>query len=291
MNEISVSEAQEYDVMFVGSARFEYFTTITAHSPEEAYQLAMDFESSDKFISILQDGIYYNLNDNVDIEIDGFDPDEYISENNYRMEKITQEGSFVDQPNMIPGDKTKKKSPTDVMQKWRCTIDTLKQKLKKGIQVETEHSTNTRVAAEIALDHLYEDFNYYEKLDKTGLEEEPNEEQSGQISKWIKKGVTPPPPPPKKKVREITVGNEPDIIQQVKEFFNTRYRYISHSLSDSQINKFINNELKHRSCPKNTQEAVEWIASGLSDYILYNGLAGRLSDYILSNGLADDVQP
>ena len=197
---------------------------------------------------------------------------------NYRMEKITQEGSFVDQPNMIPVDKTKKKSPTDVMQKWRCTIDTLKQKLKKGIQVETEHSTNTRVAAEIALDHLYEDFNYYEKLDKTGLEEEPNEEQSGQISKWIKKGVTPPPPPPKKKVREITVGNEPDIIQQVKEFFNTRYRYISHSLSDSQINKFINNVFKHPSCPKNTQVAVEWIACGLSDYIL-------------SNGLADDVQP
>lgn len=48
--------------------------------------------------------------------------------------------------------------------------------LKKGIQVEKEHTTYGQTAREIALDHLAEDPNYYTKLKKANLEEEKYDE-------------------------------------------------------------------------------------------------------------------
>jgi uncharacterized protein YeeX (DUF496 family) len=49
--------------------------------------------------------------------------------------------------------------------------DVNKEELKKGIKVEKEHTTDTKTAARIALDHLSEDPKYYTKLEKAGLEE------------------------------------------------------------------------------------------------------------------------
>jgi hypothetical protein len=47
--------------------------------------------------------------------------------------------------------------------------------IKKGIEVEMEHTDDKRVALKIALDHLKEDPKYYDKLTKAGLEEkQPN---------------------------------------------------------------------------------------------------------------------
>lgn len=42
----------------------------------------------------------------------------------------------------------------------------LKNQLKKGVKVEMEHTKDKRVAEKIALDHLYEDPEYYSKLSK-----------------------------------------------------------------------------------------------------------------------------
>lgn len=47
--------------------------------------------------------------------------------------------------------------------------------IKKGLEVEMEHTSNKKVALKIALDHLAEDPNYYDKLQIAGLEEELNE--------------------------------------------------------------------------------------------------------------------
>jgi len=49
----------------------------------------------------------------------------------------------------------------------------IKPKLMKGIKVEMEHTTDVRIATEIAMDHLWEDINYYEKLAK--IEKPTNE--------------------------------------------------------------------------------------------------------------------
>ena len=49
--------------------------------------------------------------------------------------------------------------------------DVDREELKRGIQVEKEHTTDNKTATRIALDHLSEDPKYYTKLDKAGLEE------------------------------------------------------------------------------------------------------------------------
>jgi hypothetical protein len=44
--------------------------------------------------------------------------------------------------------------------------------IKKGIEVEMEHTNDPKIALKIALDHIKEDPKYYYKLKKAGLEEE-----------------------------------------------------------------------------------------------------------------------
>jgi hypothetical protein len=45
-------------------------------------------------------------------------------------------------------------------------VKSLKKQLQKGIKVELEHTDDENVAREIAMDHLYEDPKYYDKLKK-----------------------------------------------------------------------------------------------------------------------------
>ena len=49
----------------------------------------------------------------------------------------------------------------------------IKKELQKGIKIEMEHTNDKEMAKEIAMDHLWEDPNYYIKLDK--MEKETNE--------------------------------------------------------------------------------------------------------------------
>ena len=53
-----------------------------------------------------------------------------------------------------------------VAKKHGVSIDQIKQQLAKGIKVEMEHTTHQDVAHEIALDHLGEEPDYYDKLEK-----------------------------------------------------------------------------------------------------------------------------
>jgi hypothetical protein len=46
----------------------------------------------------------------------------------------------------------------------RCPRNVLKHELRRGINVEMEHTRSRRVAREIACDHLTEDRRYYTKL-------------------------------------------------------------------------------------------------------------------------------
>jgi hypothetical protein len=51
----------------------------------------------------------------------------------------------------------------------KVTGDEVVKKISKGADVEMEHTKDRKVAMRIAVDHLKEDFNYYEKLRKAGL--------------------------------------------------------------------------------------------------------------------------
>ena len=61
-----------------------------------------------------------------------------------------------------------KKTPSaeEIARKHRVSIDYIINQLKLGIKVELEHTTDKKVAEEIALDHLSELPDYYTKLQK-----------------------------------------------------------------------------------------------------------------------------
>lgn len=61
-------------------------------------------------------------------------------------------------------------SPNLIAKKHNISVQHILNQLKKGITVEKEHTSNAKIATEIALDHLSEDPNYYDKLDKLKLE-------------------------------------------------------------------------------------------------------------------------
>jgi hypothetical protein len=61
----------------------------------------------------------------------------------------------------LPGGKADKMKPTDFDKK----------RLMKGIHVEMEHTDDISLAMEIAMDHLAEDPNYYDKLELIHHEE------------------------------------------------------------------------------------------------------------------------
>lgn len=57
-----------------------------------------------------------------------------------------------------------KKSKEEKNQEIESMIRSLKRELALGMKVELEHTPETAVAREIAMDHLYEDPKYYTKL-------------------------------------------------------------------------------------------------------------------------------
>ena len=66
----------------------------------------------------------------------------------------------------IPGGLAQGMSPQDIAKIHNVGLDQIRNSLEKGIKVELEHTTSIGIASEIALDHLYEDINYYDKLEK-----------------------------------------------------------------------------------------------------------------------------
>lgn len=57
-------------------------------------------------------------------------------------------------------------SPETIAKKHGISLDTINKQLAMGIKVEKEHSKDSKVAREIALDHLRELPDYYTKLKK-----------------------------------------------------------------------------------------------------------------------------
>jgi hypothetical protein len=52
----------------------------------------------------------------------------------------------------------------DIAKRHKVDVSIAKEALKNGITVEMEHTSDKDLAKEIAMDHLYEDINYYDKL-------------------------------------------------------------------------------------------------------------------------------
>lgn len=73
---------------------------------------------------------------------------------------------------LIPGGIAQNKDINDLIEKYTPTYkgdnitSYINKQLEDGIKIEKEHTTDENIAKEIAIDHLWEDINYYIKLDK-----------------------------------------------------------------------------------------------------------------------------
>jgi len=80
------------------------------------------------------------------------------------------EGGFVKE-DKIPGGLADDMTLEDLAKHHDTTIDEIIDRISDGINVEMEHTSDTLMALEIALDHIYEDLNYYDKLEKIEAKE------------------------------------------------------------------------------------------------------------------------
>jgi hypothetical protein len=83
--------------------------------------------------------------------------------------------------NKLKGGKSDKMSLEDIARKHSQFIGTIQKALEKGMKVESEHTTDKNKAREIAMDHLSEDPEYYEKLKKMEAKEQTGADASGSV--------------------------------------------------------------------------------------------------------------
>jgi len=85
---------------------------------------------------------------------------------NQKLDKDGSEEYTKVKEDKIPGGLAKGMTLSDIAKHHNVSVANIKQEFIKGYAVEREHTTDIDVAKEIALDHLYEDPNYYSKLSK-----------------------------------------------------------------------------------------------------------------------------
>lgn len=71
------------------------------------------------------------------------------------------------------------KSIEDIAKKHKKNIDSIRKQLSKGMKVEMEHTKMKSRAKEIAMDHIFEDPDYYDKLEKIESKEATGSGSSG----------------------------------------------------------------------------------------------------------------
>ena len=81
-----------------------------------------------------------------------------------------------------------KKTVEDIAKKHKLDVEVIKKHLNDGIKVEMEHTNLKTKAKEIAMDHIFEDPNYYAKLKKMEANEIKNNE-SDQNDKEMVDGI------------------------------------------------------------------------------------------------------
>ncbi len=53
----------------------------------------------------------------------------------------------------------------EIAKKHKCDLQTLEKQLEKGQKIEMEHTKNKELAKKIAMDHIYEVPDYYDRLE------------------------------------------------------------------------------------------------------------------------------
>ena len=107
--------------------------------------------------------------------INGAPDSKDVKKNSKKLNNKGMSGYEEIDEDSIPGGLAKGKTLIDLAKKWdtkgyydpkQFAAEYVKPELMKGIKVEMEHTTDVRIATEIAMDHLWEDLKYYDKLNK-----------------------------------------------------------------------------------------------------------------------------
>lgn len=88
----------------------------------------------------------------------------------------------------LEGGMADKKTVEDIAKKHKLDVEVIKKHLNDGIKVEMEHTNLKTKAKEIAMDHIFEDPKYYDKLSKMETNEIENNE-SDQNDKEMVDGI------------------------------------------------------------------------------------------------------
>jgi len=89
----------------------------------------------------------------------------------------------------IKGGLADSKSLQDIADKHSVSLSAIESALADGIKVEPEHTTDKKVAEEIAKDHLFEDAEYYTKLKTIEKTNSKDWAKTYKASNFIEKGV------------------------------------------------------------------------------------------------------
>jgi len=68
------------------------------------------------------------------------------------------------------------KSIEDIAQKHGVAVEVIQAQVQKGLEVEKEHTDDVKEATQIALDHLVESADYYDKLTQIETQQQPQSE-------------------------------------------------------------------------------------------------------------------
>lgn len=85
--------------------------------------------------------------------------------------KSTQQGDAENNDSM-DGGKADNLTVDDIAKKHKVSPESIKQQIEKGKKIELEHTDDDQKAEEIAMDHLSEMPDYYDRLDKMEKEAE-----------------------------------------------------------------------------------------------------------------------
>jgi hypothetical protein len=148
-------------------------TTVKNHIPVDSGGADDDFNKHHKGGMYTPDWGYEAELDTID-----FDDDREKKPGHQADTKDTQNKGYEPVKEMndkIPGGLANGKTLIDLANKWdskgyydpkQFAEEYIKPQLVKGIKIEMEHTSDIRYATEIAMDHLWEDLKYYDKLAK-----------------------------------------------------------------------------------------------------------------------------
>jgi hypothetical protein len=87
----------------------------------------------------------------------------------------------------ISGGVSNSDTPSDVAKHHGVSVKEIEDAIAKGTKVEMEHTDDTKIASEIAKDHVYEDPKYYDKLSKVEEASKEYEFDPGKAAERLKR--------------------------------------------------------------------------------------------------------